>query len=25
LGFDWDDCLRASYLDLVLSQQEAQA
>jgi predicted adenylyl cyclase CyaB len=25
LGFDWSDCLRASYLDLALSQQEAPA
>jgi predicted adenylyl cyclase CyaB len=25
LGFDWNDCVRASYLDLVLEQQEAPA
>jgi predicted adenylyl cyclase CyaB len=25
LGFDWDDCLRASYLDLILLQQESPA
>jgi predicted adenylyl cyclase CyaB len=25
LGFDWSDCLRTSYLDMVVQQQEARA